>query len=133
VPTDYQTRLQQSLTARAENVAPLRRAVVAYAASQGASEPQREDIALAVSEALNNAVVHAYVGRAAGDVSVGAWIADRLLHVVVTDRGRGINPRPDRSGPHLGLPLISRVAERLELERHGDAAGLRVSMAFAIG
>jgi anti-sigma regulatory factor (Ser/Thr protein kinase) len=133
VPTGSQTRLQRSLAARAENVAPLRRAVVAYAAGHGASEPQREDIALAVSEALSNAVVHAYVDRAPGEVSVGAWIADRLLHVVVTDGGSGMQPRPATRGLRLGLPLIGRLAERLELERRSDAPGLRVRMAFEIG
>jgi serine/threonine-protein kinase RsbW/stage II sporulation protein AB (anti-sigma F factor) len=133
VPPGDQTRLQQSLAARAENVAPLRRAVVAYAAGHGASAPQREDIALAVSEALSNAVLHAYSDRAPGAMSVAASIGDRFLHVVVTDGGCGMRPRPDTGGLRLGLPLIGRVAERLELERRGDGSGVRVRMAFAIG
>ena len=75
-------RPRQRLVARPASVGPLRRGVVAFAAASGASERQREDIALAVSEALSNAVVHAYAGSESpgddrrGRVDVGA-IADR--------------------------------------------------------
>ena len=134
VSTGFQSRLRESLPARAENIAPLRRAVVAYAGSNGASERQREDIALAVSEALSNAVLHAYVGHERpGDVGVDAWIDERALMVVVCDEGVGMLPRPDSPGLGLGLPLIARMTEHLEVASPDTMPGMRLRMTFAIG
>jgi serine/threonine-protein kinase RsbW/stage II sporulation protein AB (anti-sigma F factor) len=134
VPTGYQSRLKECLPARAENIALLRRAVVAYAGSNGASERQREDIALAVSEALSNAVLHAYVGRdSPGDVGVDAWIDERALEVVVCDDGVGMLPRADSPGLGLGLSLIARMTEHLEVESPDATRGMRLRMTFAIG
>jgi serine/threonine-protein kinase RsbW len=134
VSTGFQSRLQERLPARPESIAPLRRAVVAYADSNGASERQREDIALAVSEALSNAVLHAYVGcEVAGDVGVDAWIDARVLEVVVEDDGGGMTPRTDSPGLGLGLALIGRLTEQLSIESTDAAPGVRVRMTFAIG
>ena len=134
VPTGYQSRLKESLPARAENIALLRRAVVAYAGSHGASERQREDIALAISEALSNAVLHAYIGRESpGEVGVDAWVDDRALRVIVHDDGVGMLPRTDSPGLGLGLSLIARMAEHLEVESPDAQPGMRLRMTFAIG
>jgi anti-sigma regulatory factor (Ser/Thr protein kinase) len=130
----YESRLKECLPARAENIALLRRAVVAYAGSNGASERQREDIALAVSEALSNAVLHAYVGHdSPGDVGVNAWVDGRALRVVVCDDGVGMLPRTDSPGLGLGLSLIARTTEHLEVESPDAAPGMRLRMTFAIG
>ena len=134
VPTGFQSRLKERLPARAENIALLRRAVVAYAGSNGASERQREDIALAVSEALSNAVLHAYVGHdSPGDVGVDAWIDERALRVVVCDDGVGMLPRTDSPGLGLGLSLMARMTEHLEVESPDATRGMRLRMTFAIG
>jgi serine/threonine-protein kinase RsbW/stage II sporulation protein AB (anti-sigma F factor) len=130
----YQSRLRECVSAQAENIAPLRRAVVAYAGSNGASELQREDIALAVSEALSNAVLHAYVGRdSPGDVGVDAWVDEHALTVVVCDDGVGMLPRPDSPGLGLGLSVIARMTEHLEVESPAARPGMLLRMTFAIG
>ncbi len=132
--TDYQSRLQERLPAQPESIAPLRRAVVAYAGTNGASERQREDIALAVSEALSNAVLHAYVDHeVAGDVIVDAQIDERVLEVVVEDDGGGMTPRTDSPGLGIGLALIGRLTEQMRIESPDSALGVRVHMTFAIG
>jgi anti-sigma regulatory factor (Ser/Thr protein kinase) len=134
VSTGYQSRLKECLPARAENIALLRRAVVAYAGSNGASERQREDIALAVSEALSNAVLHAYIGDdSPGDVGVDAWVDERALLVVVCDDGVGMLPRTDSPGLGLGLSLIARMTQHLEVESPDATRGMRLRMTFAIG
>lgn len=132
VGTGIQSRLQDCVAARPENIAPLRRAVVAYAAEHGASALQRENVALAVSEAISNAVLHAYIGREPGEVEVDAWFADELLHVIVTDDGAGMRPRPDSPGLRMGLSLIGLVTERLEVEGRVGGSGTRVRMTFAL-
>ncbi len=87
---------------------------------------------MAVSEALNNAVLHAYAGgESPGIVAVDAWMSERSLNVVVCDEGGGMLRRPGGPGLGLGLPLIARLTRQL-VDR-GDARGMRVRMTFAIG
>jgi diguanylate cyclase (GGDEF)-like protein len=124
-------RPRERLAARPASVGPLRRGVVAFAAAGGASERQLDDIGLAVSEALNNAVLHAYAGRAIpGTVAVDVWMSERSLHVRVRDEGNGMIPRASRPGLGLGIPLISRLARQLVIEE--SARGTSVRMSFAI-
>lgn len=110
----------------------MRQAVVRYARGCGASARRREDIALAVSEAISNAVMHAYVGRQdmAGCVGVEAWMDDDSLAVVVFDEGGGMSRRDDSPGLGLGLGLIDQMADTLEVE--DSRPGLRVRMTFAL-
>jgi serine/threonine-protein kinase RsbW len=124
--------LEECLPARPESVAALRHEVLEFAALRGASARERENIALAVSEALSNAVVHAYAGRdEPGLLAVRASVDEGALEVEVCDEGSGISPRRDSPGMGFGLDLIARVSDRLELE---DAKpGARVRMTFRIG
>jgi serine/threonine-protein kinase RsbW/stage II sporulation protein AB (anti-sigma F factor) len=50
--------------------------------------------------------------------------------VVVSDEGTGIAPRSDSPGVGFGLPLIARLAHRLEIG-HNGLGGAKVTMAFA--
>jgi serine/threonine-protein kinase RsbW len=125
--------LHERRPARPESIAPLRRAVVRFAYVSGASTRKREDIALAVTEAVSNAVVHAYDGEEApGDVAVEARLEDETLEVVVCDEGHGMRARVDSPGLGLGLMLIRRTADRLQLERLHTRSGVRVRMTFAL-
>jgi anti-sigma regulatory factor (Ser/Thr protein kinase) len=118
--------------AQAESVTLLRHAVVDFAARCGASGRQREDIALAVSEALSNAVLHAYVGRpVAGPIDVAATIEARVLTVVVGDAGIGMRARTDSPGLGLGMKLIGQLTDELLVTALHP--GVRVEMTFAIG
>ena len=116
------------------SIGPLRRSLTAYAQSSGATTQQCEDIALAVSEALSNVVVHAYVGRdSAGEIRIGAGLDDGELQVCVCDDGIGMTPRLDSPGLGLGLAIIGRVCERMRVEPVDTATGMCVRMTFAIG
>jgi serine/threonine-protein kinase RsbW len=124
--------LHKQLPASAQSVGQLRHAVVEFAQRSGASANQRATIALAVSEALSNVVLHAYVGQdRPGCMTVDAQLHERSIEVIVRDRGRGMRPRADSPGSGLGLPLIARVTEQLAIT---DAdPGVCVQMTFAIG
>jgi len=131
VPT-VTAQLHDARRATPQGIGPLRRAVIALAARGGASDRQRQDIALAVSEALTNAVEHAYAGHdRPGPVAVHAALYDSALEVLVTDDGVGLPPPTLHPATGLGLSIIARAADRLELS---DAMpGTRVRMTFAIG
>lgn len=134
VSVDYQERLHDRLPALPASIAPLRHSVLGFASDSGASERQREDIALAVSEALSNAVLHAYAGRdEPGTITLDAWMDGSSLEVVVGDAGIGMRPRADSPGAGFGMGLIFRMTEQLRVDSHDDARGVGVRMTFAIG
>ena len=130
----FNQRVDLRLAASPRSIAPLRRAVASYAEDHGASQRDCDDIALAVSEALSNVVVHAYADRdEPGDIRVQAWIDDGDLHVAVSDDGIGMMPRADSPGLGLGLAIIGRIADHLRVETSESGAGVRVHMIFSIG
>jgi anti-sigma regulatory factor (Ser/Thr protein kinase) len=87
-------------------------------------------IEIAVSEAVTNAVVHAYARRP-GDVVVTAHMpkGDGLV-VDVLDDGDGLVPRADSPGLGLGLALIAQLTDAFEV-REPAHGGTMVHMRFA--
>jgi serine/threonine-protein kinase RsbW/stage II sporulation protein AB (anti-sigma F factor) len=106
-----------------------RRAVHAIAAGQVENSYA---VALAVSEAVANVVVHAYrnrgQGAVPGDVHVTVSVEPHELLVVVADRGVGMTARPDSPGAGLGLPIIATLADRFEVQQLNG--GTRVLLGF---
>jgi serine/threonine-protein kinase RsbW len=124
--------LQRTLAAVPESVPVLRGAVTEFARTAGASPLVLEQIRLAVSEAVTNVVIHAYVGAPEpGQVHVDAHVDDETVNVVVADDGRGIVPRVDSPGLGLGLALIAQAADHLDVH-DGDPRGTELRMAFAL-
>jgi serine/threonine-protein kinase RsbW len=125
------TQLSEPRPAVPECIGPLRRAVVGIAAGEGATERRLDDIALAVSEALTNVVRHAYPPGQPGAMTVHAGVEDDVLAVLVCDEGRGMPEPSDEPRSGLGLLIIARVTQSLELK---DAApGVALRMAFRLG
>jgi serine/threonine-protein kinase RsbW/stage II sporulation protein AB (anti-sigma F factor) len=117
--------------AAANSVPELRQAVVDVAYAHGVLDPCLSDIRLAVSEAVSNAVVHAFRGRADGTVTVSIITRDPVwVEVRVTDDGSGMAPRDDSPGIGLGLPLIRHLTDRFEHRRPPDGVGTEVWMRF---
>ena len=107
-----------SALALAENVPQIRQAVVDFADANGITEARARDISLAISEAVTNAVVHAYRRHVhPGSVTVSATTEGAWIELRVVDDGIGIAPRNDSPGLGLGLPLIYRLADQVELRR----------------
>ena len=122
----------RTVPAVAENVAPLRHAVVDLAARHGAGEEVRTDLALAVGEACANVVVHAYPPGDVGPLVVHAEVKDNEIVICIGDQGQGMTPRPDSPGLGLGLPLIANLAHRLEITDGPGAVGTELTMAFTL-
>lgn len=116
-----------------DEVPALRRAAGAYAAEHGASPGAVADIALAVSEALTNIVVHAYLDASQpGPMTVSAGRLDGEIVVVVSDEGRGMVPRRDSPGLGLGLAIMARLASSVEVVDHQPGPGTTVRLRFAL-
>jgi serine/threonine-protein kinase RsbW/stage II sporulation protein AB (anti-sigma F factor) len=109
-------RVAWSWPAEVRTVSAARHAVTDWLRACDTSDPPLSDVALVVSEAVTNAVNHAYVGRPRGEVHVRVTVeADELL-VVVEDDGNGLRPRPDSPGLGYGLAMMVAVTKRFEAE-----------------
>lgn len=106
------------------------RGAVSEAIAPFVSDELADDVRLCVSEAVTNAVRHAYGPEVAnGEVGVLVVRLEDELRVVVRDEGRGIDEPP--AGGGFGLQIIARVASRHRL--HGGDSGTTVSMSFDLG
>ena len=88
-------------------------------------------IAIAVSEALTNVVVHAYRDTGHGPMRISATMLADVLLVVVSDDGQGMTPRYDSPGMGMGMLLIDQLAG--EVVVNSDPGGTRLEMRFARG
>jgi serine/threonine-protein kinase RsbW/stage II sporulation protein AB (anti-sigma F factor) len=108
-----------------ESVAEARHAVRDLARTAGSSE---QDVALAVSEAVSNAVIHAFRFGKEGLVRVRARHRGGELIVTVADNGVGMIPDVDNPGLGVGTSLISRLSELATFESSDE--GTIVTMRF---
>jgi anti-sigma regulatory factor (Ser/Thr protein kinase) len=116
----------QSYPASADSVPRARTELTAFAANAGATGEQLEAVRLASSEAVTNAVLHAYRGSG-GTIQVTAWYVPGELWVLVADDGSGLQVRRDRRGLGLGLALIAQMADEFEvLSRSSGGTELRM-------
>jgi serine/threonine-protein kinase RsbW len=120
--------LSLTYEAQASSVAEARAAVTQFAKRAGATPTQIDGVRLATSEAVTNAVVHAYHGRS-GKVHVTAALAGYELWLLIADDGEGLRPRADCPGLGLGLGLIAQVCDEMAIVAR-SSGGTEVRVRF---
>lgn len=126
------SQFQRTYVARPESVGAVRSALVAFVRASGLGQPTVDAVALAASEAATNVVMHAYDDAGEeGHIEVTAALAGEELWVIVTDAGSGLQPHRDSPGLGLGLAIIARVADGVDLVKPASG-GLEVRMRFAV-
>ena len=124
-------RLRRSYVADPGTLALVRADVAALAESHGATPEQVADIRLLVSEAVTNAVRHAYPdGR--GTVQATAVAGARHLTILVSDDGVGPHALSRDRGPGWGWPLIAALTDSFTIRRRANG-GTEVEMHVSIG
>jgi serine/threonine-protein kinase RsbW len=123
--------LSESYPALPESVPVARRALAAVATAAGAGGERLEEIRLAVSEALTNAVMHAYRNGKAGRLHVTAAVASGELWVLIGDDGRGMHAWNDSDGLGIGLALISGLSDDFAIVTRASG-GTEVQMRFDV-
>jgi serine/threonine-protein kinase RsbW len=108
----------------------LRRRAAEFVSTAGASDEVTQAVALAVSETVTNAVVHAYDAQERGQVRVSCHADGERFVVEVADEGAGIWLRQDSPGIGHGLAMVGAVAHGLNIARGPDGRGTAVTMAF---
>lgn len=120
-------RFHASYPASPPSVRTIRGQVVELAKDCGLNETELADVALAVSEAATNAVLHGSVGDAPC-VHITVALERGDLHIVVCDEGGGIRPKLDSSGAGLGMPVIASLTKSVDFV--SDENGTEVHMRF---
>lgn len=118
-------RVAVELASIPENVGVARLLVAMVAAQAEFTVAEVDEVKLAVSEAVTNAIVHGYQGDSGRVVHLEVTLDDGLLQVVVVDDGRGIedvslamqpavSSDPERMG--LGFCFMETHMDQLEVE-----------------
>ena len=108
-----------------------RHAVRDFLHSLGADPRVLGDVLLALSEVVTNAVVHGYRGETGGEVRIEAQQSGDGLLLSVADQGLGMAPRHDSPGLGLGLPLVGRIAKKVDITAE-VGGGTLVRMCFSL-
>jgi serine/threonine-protein kinase RsbW len=118
-----------TLPAEPASVPTLRHRASQFAAEQGLGQDVVADVALAVSEAVTNAVKYAKVSGAEGVVELSGATRGDWLEMRVRDRGEGFG-KGSTDGLGLGLSIIARLCADLKIVQEGD--GTEVLMRFPL-
>lgn len=127
---------------KSRNEAFARAAVGAFAAQLDMTVEELADIKTAVSEAVTNAIIHAYTDGS-GTVEVVCRLSENKIAVTVTDTGKGIadielamqplysgTSDADRSG--MGFTVMESFMDTLRVDSH-LGCGTTVSMTKQVG
>lgn len=129
-------RMRIEFTSLPANVGFARVAAAAFASQLDFTLNELEEIKVAISEAVTNAIVHGYENRADRMVALTVEIKKGTLKIVVEDTGKGIediekalqpaySTDPERMG--LGFSFMQSFSENLQVESE-PGAGTRVTM-----
>jgi anti-sigma regulatory factor (Ser/Thr protein kinase) len=124
--------ISESYPARPESIRQARIALTTFAAEAGATEEQQEQVRLVVSEAVTNAVQHAYGGRP-GEIHLTGVVVSGELWILVADDGGGLG-LVWMAQFSDGMTLLARSSGGVEVRlrfdlRHAGALGAHESAA----
>ena len=111
-----------------ESIPQARREICQLAARSGASRQKIENIRLTASEALTNAVLHAYHDQP-GALHVTAVVVEGEMWLLIADDGCGLQAEADSPGLGLGLALIARSSDHFSIGPR-SAGGVELRMRF---
>jgi anti-sigma regulatory factor (Ser/Thr protein kinase) len=123
--------LNERYPAVPDSVPRARKELSAFAIRAGATGEQLEGIRLVVSEAVSNAVLHAYEGEK-GEIQVTAAVLPGELWILVADEGAGLRAeRSENRGLGLGLGWMAQFSDGLTLLTR-SSGGLEVRLRFEL-
>ena len=122
------SEMRIACTAHADAARALRHALSAFLDALDIEPPRRDDIVVAVGEAVGNAIEHGYGDRGGGFVELAARAQDDgTIQVDVRDRGRFVERRNGTPGRGFGLRIVRAIARDVTID---VADGTRVHMTF---
>jgi len=122
--------IEMRVPAKPEYVGVVRLSISGIANRMGFNYDDIEDLKVALSEAITNAVTHAYYEEDDGEVTVGFGVYENRLEIMVADRGGSFNLKDVKGGigPYeqsesietlreggFGLFLIDALMDKVEI------------------
>ena len=101
------------IPAKAEYIGVIRLSMSGIANRMGFSYEAIEDLKVAISEAITNAVLHAYREDETGEITLGFGVYEDRLEVMVADRGDSfkLDEVRDEIGPYTGTESVEDLRE----------------------
>lgn len=123
--------MQWTFPAEAASCSAARRVACDVARDRGANEEGVNRVALGVTEAVTNAVLHAYLDHTPGpgDIEVELDVDGDLARLEVRDHGMGVAEEASSLG--LGLRLMRHASEAFDVAPR-DGGGTVVRMAIRL-
>jgi|SRR5437588_7614156 len=121
---------RRAYPASAESVPRARADLTRFACEAGIARDRLQLVRLAASEALTNAVVHAYE-QPGGTIELSATYVSGELWLLVTDQGAGLRVRRQSQGLGLGLALIAQLVDDFQILSRATG-GTELRMQFKI-
>ncbi|HWT93403.1 MAG TPA: ATP-binding protein [Solirubrobacteraceae bacterium] len=120
-----------ALPAVGDSVPDARRRLVAFAREHGAADTTVANVALCVSEAVTNAIVHGCRRDPSCAIEIVADALDGAIEIVVLDDGPGLAARVESDGLGLGLGVIAQASARFAI-RDRAPHGTELWMCFEL-
>lgn len=95
------------------------------------SQEDLDRVRLAVSEAVTNAIVHAYAEDGVGQVQMTAAMIGEELVVIVADDGCGLGNAAKSKGLGIGMGLLTQMSDGLTFVVR-SSGGTQVEMKFEL-
>lgn len=122
----YDNKVSLILDANSKNEAFARVSIAAFATQLDPTLEQLDDIKMAVSEAVTNAIIHGYEGIDKGQIYIECKIYKETLYIQIEDKGRGIEniekaiqplytskPHMERSG--MGFTVMEAFMDNMDV------------------
>ncbi|MDS1030123.1 anti-sigma F factor [Bacillota bacterium LX-D] len=126
-PNNWQNYMKLEFASLPENVGFARVAVASFISQVDLTLNDLEEIKVAISEAVSNAIIHGYENKPYGIVAVEVFRNKNMITIVIEDHGVGINDieqamqpayttDPERMG--LGFVFMKSFMDDLIVDSH---------------
>jgi len=122
----YENEMKLIISSNSKNESFARTTVAAFASQLDPTLVDIEDIKMAVSEAVTNAIIHGYDNKPKGDVAISCGYLEGIIYIEVQDNGTGIDdiekamlplytskPLEERSG--MGFTVMQSFMDNVEV------------------
>ncbi|WP_152655454.1 anti-sigma B factor RsbW [Oceanobacillus sp. CFH 90083] len=105
--------IEMKVPAKAEYIGVMRLTLSGVANRMGFSYDAIEDLKVAISEAVTNAVEHAYEEKESGEITVGFGLYEDRMEIIVADRGGSFDLEEVRNetGPYQSDEPVEKIRE----------------------
>ena len=105
--------IEMKIPAKAEYVGVIRLTLSGIANRVGFSYEEIEDIKIAVSEAITNAINHGYEKEGKGEITIGFGVYEDHLEIMVADNGESfqLNEVKNKIGPYKKSESVENLRE----------------------